>query len=125
MHLLDSVRDFYSVALGLHEGPRPPFKFAGYWLYAGTHPVLHLTAARENQACDSRSASIDHIAFACHDYEATCQTLKSLGIDYRTNTVPGLEQTQVFSVIRLAMELNSTLVRVPSALKAFTASHPY
>lgn len=94
--LLDQVRDFYSATLGLQEGPRPPFKFAGYWLYAGAHPVLHLTAAKESQACDGRNASIDHIAFACFDYEASCQKLTSLGIKYRINTVPGLDQTQIF-----------------------------
>jgi glyoxylase I family protein len=96
VHLLDQVRDFYMKVLGLQQGSRPPFQFAGYWLYAGNEAVLHLAAAREGQEFDTRLASIDHVALACKDYEGTCQHLESLGIQYRSMQVPVLEHRQIF-----------------------------
>ena len=35
-------RNFYVTLMGLKEGPRPPFESQGYWLYAGSEPVVHL-----------------------------------------------------------------------------------
>ena len=40
--LLTTVRDFYVDVIGLVEGPRPDAPVAGYWLYLGDVPVLHL-----------------------------------------------------------------------------------
>ena len=43
--LLDELREFYCDVVGLELGARPPFRSFGYWLYAGGHPVLHLSEA--------------------------------------------------------------------------------
>lgn len=93
---LGPVRDFYVSIVGLVEGERPPFRFAGHWLYAGEHPVLHLMAAKEGEELRRESGSIDHVAFACSDYDATCRHLQDRGIAFRTSTVPGTPQRQIF-----------------------------
>ena len=38
----DTLR-FYKDVLGLKEGFRPTFGRPGWWLYAGDHPVLHIS----------------------------------------------------------------------------------
>lgn len=93
---LAPVRDFYVRIVGLVEGERPPFRFAGHWLYAGEQPVLHLMAAKEGQELSRDLGSIDHVAFACSDYDATCRHLQAHGIGFRTSTVPGTSQQQLF-----------------------------
>ena len=42
---LEATRDFYTEVLGLEVGPRPPFGFVGYWLYAAGHACVHLADA--------------------------------------------------------------------------------
>jgi catechol-2,3-dioxygenase len=114
--LLEPVRDFYMEVLGLVNGERPPFRFAGYWLYAGSHPVLHLMAAKEGQPVPSEVGSIDHVAFACNDYDATCLHLQQHKIDYRSSTVPGTEQRQIFfhDPLGNGIELNFTPTADPT-----------
>ncbi|MGA8261149.1 MAG: VOC family protein [Arenicellales bacterium] len=94
--LLPGVRDFYVDILGLVEGSRPPFRSFGYWLYAGDRPIVHLSADEASPtAADNRSA-IDHVAFACADFDATCRRLKSKAIDFTVAEVPGEGFRQVF-----------------------------
>ena len=111
--LLEPVRDFYIRVVGLVEGDRPPFRFAGHWLYAGGHPVLHMMAAKEGQELSNASGSIDHVAFACSDYEATCRHLHDHGIVFRTSIVPGTAQQQIFfrDPVGNGIELNFSLER--------------
>jgi catechol 2,3-dioxygenase-like lactoylglutathione lyase family enzyme len=40
---IGALKSFYCDILGFRVGPRPPFQSAGFWLYAGQLPVLHLT----------------------------------------------------------------------------------
>lgn len=114
--LLDTVRDFYVGVLGLAEGERPPFRFPGYWLYAGAHPVVHLMTAKEGQETSHAIGSIDHVAFACGDYDAVCRHLQQQGIDFRASTVPGTQQRQVFirDPLGNGIELNFTPVAAGS-----------
>jgi len=37
---LQETRKFYCDLLGFEEGPRPNFRFPGYWLYCGPVPVV-------------------------------------------------------------------------------------
>jgi catechol 2,3-dioxygenase-like lactoylglutathione lyase family enzyme len=39
---LEETRDFYVDIVGLKEGPRPKFGFAGHWLYCGYTALIHL-----------------------------------------------------------------------------------
>ena len=39
---LDVMVAWYRDVLGLEEGARPDFPFAGAWMYAGHQPIIHL-----------------------------------------------------------------------------------
>ena len=102
---LERTRDFYSEVIGLRVGPRPDFDFAGYWLYLGEQPVVHLVLeAERDDGRDPRSASaepqetgaLDHIAFRGRDLEATRALLRARGLAFRERPVPGKPLFQVF-----------------------------
>jgi catechol 2,3-dioxygenase-like lactoylglutathione lyase family enzyme len=90
---VDKTRQFYVGILGLTEGERPPFKFAGLWLYAGGAPILHLSSAK---LPEPRAGVIDHIAFSTTDLKATVQRLKQHGIEHTVNRQVGTGIWQVF-----------------------------
>jgi catechol-2,3-dioxygenase len=95
--LMEKLRDFYCDVVGLTVGMRPPFKFSGYWLYAGEQPVLHLAeaAAGEVRAADT-ATTFDHVAFNCTGLAEFEGRLARLGIRYRMNRVPQTNQVQLF-----------------------------
>ncbi|MFZ6780487.1 VOC family protein [Undibacterium sp. Ji83W] len=84
---LEKLRDFYIRYVGLTEGPRP-LKSFGFWLYAGSRDVLHLS---ENRPDESRQTELktgfDHVAFACTDLPVMLARLQADGIVYRQATV--------------------------------------
>jgi len=102
---LERTRDFYSEIVGLRVGPRPPFDFAGYWLYLGEQPVVHLVLDSE---CDDgrppralsdappETGALDHIAFRGQDLEATRALFRARGIAFRERPVPGKPLHQIF-----------------------------
>ena len=91
---LEETRAFYVNVLGLSEGPRPPFKSRGYWLYAGKHPIVHLVVAIGLSPA-LPGAWINHIAFGTTDAEAFAERLKDHGIDFEISIVPGTGDTQL------------------------------
>ncbi len=95
--LMETLRDFYVTVVGLSIGPRPPFTFDGYWLYAGGRDVLHLAEQRGNDprraGCD---LTFDHVALEASDWPAQRALLERHGIAYRQSLVPGTESLQVF-----------------------------
>jgi catechol 2,3-dioxygenase-like lactoylglutathione lyase family enzyme len=106
---IDAARDFYERAVGLRTGDRPPLEFAGYWLYAGSAPCLHIAdrAAYEAHAETlgltvagardrSRAGPVDHIAFTAADYAAVSERLARAGIKPVRNDVPGGGPRQLF-----------------------------
>lgn len=96
LDLLEPVRTFYVQLLGLSDGFRPPFGSTGHWLYAGGHPVIHLSVQRKSDAAAATGGTVDHIAFKCSDYSATCAQLTALGVEYRSADVPLVGQRQLF-----------------------------
>jgi catechol 2,3-dioxygenase-like lactoylglutathione lyase family enzyme len=92
---LDETRHFYVEVLGLSVGPRPPFSSAGFWLYAGDRPVVHLQQAMEPVGPSSASA-LNHIAFEVLDLDAMLARLDRFGVAYRVVTIPGGSTRQVF-----------------------------
>ncbi|AOJ35605.1 VOC family protein [Burkholderia metallica] len=94
---LDALRDFYVDIVGLHEGFRPPFNSFGYWLYAGTQAVLHLSEARPGESRPSSVANtFDHVAFSCTDAEATARHLTDANVPFTSTHVPLTGQVQMF-----------------------------
>jgi catechol 2,3-dioxygenase-like lactoylglutathione lyase family enzyme len=98
---LERTRDFYSKFIGLRVGPRPQFDFAGYWLYLGEQPVVHLVL--ESERTDSRirdvagsTGALDHIAFRGQDLDGTRALLRANSIAFTETPVPGNDLHQVF-----------------------------
>ena len=95
--LLEALRAFYCDVVGLRVGDRPAFSTAGYWLYAGSQPVLHLTQAREGQARPAGTpGTFDHAAFSCTGRAAFEARLQQHGVRYRRSRVPQTSQVQLF-----------------------------
>jgi catechol 2,3-dioxygenase-like lactoylglutathione lyase family enzyme len=95
---LAETRDFFVSVVGLAEGPRPAFRFAGHWLYSGDDPVIHLSALRdgdEAQAPGARSA-IDHISFRLTGIAEMRERLARLGVRYDERVVPTNGDHQLF-----------------------------
>jgi catechol 2,3-dioxygenase-like lactoylglutathione lyase family enzyme len=72
---IGALKSFYCDILGFRVGPRPPFQSAGFWLYAGQLPVLHLTQMNSGEISApgspnslpdvlERRSAIDHVALA-------------------------------------------------------------
>jgi catechol-2,3-dioxygenase len=95
--LLEQLKEFYCVVLGLSQGERPPLRSAGYWLYAGTVCILHLSeAARDEERSAPGSTTFDHIALTCTDCPEMEARLKRNNIAFRVGTVPVLGIIQLF-----------------------------
>ena len=93
--LIEAVRAFYRDVIGLRDGPRPPLRSRGYWLYAGERDVLHLTIDPRIERA-SGGGRLDHVAFAASDLDATIARLEAAGIAYERGDVPPLGQVQLF-----------------------------
>jgi catechol 2,3-dioxygenase-like lactoylglutathione lyase family enzyme len=116
---LEATRRFYCDALGLAVGPRPPLAFAGYWLYAGATPCVHV-AERASYASHSASAGIpvsgplpgtgpfDHVAFNATGFDAVMARLERERVPVHLNVVPGigLRQLFVFDPNGIKVEIN-------------------
>jgi catechol 2,3-dioxygenase-like lactoylglutathione lyase family enzyme len=104
---IELTREFYEEALGLRVGERPPLEFAGYWLYAGEVPCVHV-AERESYTAHSErldipasapaesTGAVDHVAFAGEDYDALRSRLTDRGLEPAENAVPGAGLRQLF-----------------------------
>jgi catechol 2,3-dioxygenase-like lactoylglutathione lyase family enzyme len=99
---IDATRDFYREALGLEQGDRPPLEFAGYWLYAGGVPCVHVADRRDFEAHSRRIGipaareAVDHVAFHGSDYDEVVARLDRSGVESALNTVPGVGLRQLF-----------------------------
>ena len=98
---LPAVRDFYVDALGLSEGPRPNFKFPGYWLYGGAEAaILHLAAtlpeSAEPLSASKPTGQFDHISLKASGMASARARLRKLGIPFDELPVPGWRLMQFF-----------------------------
>jgi len=82
---LAETHRFFEDVLGLKAGPRPPLKMAGFWLYIGETPVIHLIEVGEHYEKDpfgqllqqeEGSGALDHIAFRAQSLGDFCKSLK-------------------------------------------------
>jgi catechol-2,3-dioxygenase len=95
--LMEELRAFYCEVVGLAVGERPPFQSHGYWLYAGSQAVLHLTEAGPDEVRPRiPEGTFDHAAFSCRDHRYFEKLLASRGIAYDTASVPSTGCLQLF-----------------------------
>jgi catechol 2,3-dioxygenase-like lactoylglutathione lyase family enzyme len=103
---LDAVRDFLLAVLeDLEEGWRPPFDFAGYWLYLGQQPVIHLK--QRAAGAEAGGGFVDHLAFSPFDFHAERKRLATLGYPVVEGAIPdtGIQQLFVSGPEGLKLEL--------------------
>ena len=102
---LEATRDFYVDVLGLVDGHRPPFDFAGYWIYLGDRAVVHLAEHKDyldkvdhvrDGSADTATGSIDHIAFEATGLQDMIETLEKHGVPARHRKVPDVNLHQIF-----------------------------
>ena len=102
---LKATRNFYVDVLGLEDGYRPPFAFAGHWIYLGERAVIHVAELRDylerrdrahKGSEDGATGSIDHIAFEATGLKDMIARLEQHGIAASHRKVPHLDLHQVF-----------------------------
>jgi catechol 2,3-dioxygenase-like lactoylglutathione lyase family enzyme len=92
--LIAQCRAFYVDILGLIDGPRPPFRSRGHWLYAGDAPIVHLSERGDDAG--SHGGPFAHYAFRCEGLDAMIARLKENAIAFTIEYVPATKQTQLF-----------------------------
>jgi catechol 2,3-dioxygenase-like lactoylglutathione lyase family enzyme len=104
---LARTRAFFTEVLGLTEGWRPDFSFAGVWLYAGERDVVHLVEV-SRPAAPSRGSALDHFAFAIDDYDDAVRRLEAHGMAFEPSAAPGggIRQLFVTELNGVTIELN-------------------
>lgn len=91
---LPGITAFYESVLGLEKGPRPPFGSDGSWMYAGGHPIVHISLRRgEPMQGDSQ---FDHVAFTASNLQGTLERLRAKKVPYHCVVVPESNVRQVF-----------------------------
>ncbi|HEX5420719.1 MAG TPA: VOC family protein [Gammaproteobacteria bacterium] len=93
------LRDFYCEVVGLKEGPRPPFRAPGIWLYADDQAVVHLSETRADESMPplpERRSALNHVALRCTGLEDFVARLESAQIEYRLSEVPLTAERQLF-----------------------------
>jgi catechol 2,3-dioxygenase-like lactoylglutathione lyase family enzyme len=90
---LADLRRFYVEALGLSDGPRPPFSFDGAWLYCAEQAAVHLVEVAA--APTGREPRIEHFAFRAAGLADFLARLRRVGAAYQISIVPGSGNRQV------------------------------
>ncbi|PLZ01681.1 extradiol dioxygenase [Burkholderia sp. WAC0059] len=99
---LEGARRFFCEVAGLDEGPRPPFRVDGHWLYAQGRPVIHLidaTLAAARPPSGRVAPRIDHLAFRVGsggEWSALLGRLHAHGVPYQLAEVPVSAELQLF-----------------------------
>ena len=91
---VDAMADWYERILGMRRGRRPDFPFPGAWLYAGSHPAVHLVGVEGDPS--SIEPKIEHFAFTATGLKELTARLDKMGIEYRAVRVPGFNVLQGF-----------------------------
>jgi len=95
--LMDEICNFYVAVVGLTVGPRPAFRSAGYWLYAGEQDLLHLTEeASGDRRRTGTELTFDHVALHSTDWPSHRARLLAHSIPFTEDRVPGSDRLQVF-----------------------------
>jgi catechol 2,3-dioxygenase-like lactoylglutathione lyase family enzyme len=85
---LERLVRFYTEALGLEQGERPPLGFPGAWLYAGDQAVIHLVGV-EQQPQPQGSLRLEHFAFSASNLAEFLQRLARHGVEFKQSRQAG------------------------------------
>lgn len=95
--MMEQLKVFYRDVVGLRIGDRPQLTSFGYWLYAESKDVLHLSEAKpEEKRKENVATTFDHVAFTATDYDATIVRLEKLRIQFKTREISDAGQKQIF-----------------------------
>jgi glyoxylase I family protein len=95
--MMEQLKVFYRDIVGLQIGERPQLTSFGYWLYAGSDDVLHLSEAKpEEKRKENVATTFDHVAFTATDYDATIARLEKLAIQFTAREISDAGQKQIF-----------------------------
>ncbi|MBM3537878.1 MAG: glyoxalase [Alphaproteobacteria bacterium] len=106
---MEATRDFYRDICGLKVGPRPPLDFAGYWLYCGKIPVVHLVPLDNpiairgevnvpsvSNGAQPGTGAVDHVAFGATNVEGMKKHLEARKMPYKERIQAGGFLHQIF-----------------------------
>jgi len=94
---MELLKVFYRDVVGLTLGERPALKSFGYWLYAGSKDVLHLSESSAGESpAEHVTTTFDHVAFSARHYDAVVQRLASLDIEFRCREIQATGVRQIF-----------------------------
>lgn len=89
------VKKFYSEVMDFKEGFRPKFSGPGYWLYAGSNALIHLSED-ESRTEKKRKDFLDHIAMRCVGVNEFVKRLNAFSITFKTAHIPEIDLIQLF-----------------------------
>lgn len=90
---IKKMTSFWTSILGLTNGYRPPFPFAGAWLYSEKQPLIHV--AQVDEVVDKNGA-ISHVALEGDNYPNLISNLRDYAVNYAERDVPLTGERQVF-----------------------------
>ena len=100
---LTLTKTFYCEVLGLEDGPRPAFDFAGYWFYLDGQPVIHVGTNefpggfdRAEHDLGNDTGSIDHVAFRCKGFSEFIARFKQHNQQFKIHEIPDFDLKQIF-----------------------------
>lgn len=95
---LQAMRRFFVQVIGLEDGPRPPFPFAGHWLYSEGAALIHLAqaSAEPGDRQVKPAGVIDHLAIQGADLAVTRERLAAVGVEHFERRVPVEGHLQIF-----------------------------
>ncbi len=100
---LTLTKTFYCEVLGLEDGPRPAFDFAGYWFYLNGQPVIHVGTNEFPGGFDhtdrdlgNDTGSIDHVAFRCKGFSEFIARFQQYKQQFKIHAIPDFDLKQIF-----------------------------
>ena len=104
---VEATKRFYSDVLGFSVGFRPQLGFAGYWLYAGDVPCVHVGERRGYERFTAEAGipmsarapgtgPVDHVAFNASGFDETKARLDAAGVSYQQNALDDIGLRQIF-----------------------------
>lgn len=115
---IESDRNFFCAIAGLEEGPRPPFRVHGYWLYAQGRAVIHLIDASQSKAERRGVSGIDHIAFrvdSATEWEALIARMQVHSAHFEITHVPLSHERQLFVELTGGVLVEFVIALLPTA----------